>query len=88
MAQWLSEANTSGIKEMTHLVTSIEAIRDRIENTMTHGMTNALVESTNTRIRLLTRMAFGYHSPQPLIALAMLSQGKNRPRLPGRDPRT
>ena len=33
-----------------------------------------------------TRIAFGYHSPQPLIALAMLSQGPHRPRLPGRDP--
>jgi transposase len=34
-----------------------------------------LIESTNTKIRLLTRIAFGFKSPQALIALAMLSLG-------------
>jgi len=33
------------------------------------------VESTNAKIRLLTRVAFGFRSPQALIALAMLSVG-------------
>jgi transposase len=45
---------------------------------------NALVEAVNTRIRLLTRRAFGFHSSKPLIALAMLSFGGRRPALPGR----
>ena len=45
---------------------------------------NALVEAVNTRIRLLTRRAFGFHSSKPLIALAMLSFGGYRPVLPGR----
>lgn len=60
------------------------AIRDRIAATITHGLSNALVESVNTKIRLLTRIAFGFHSPQPLIALAMLSRGPYRPALPRR----
>ena len=47
-------------------------------------MSNALVESVNTKIRLLTRVAFGFHSPEPLIALAMLNLGGYRPDLPGR----
>ncbi len=47
-------------------------------------MSNALVESTNTKIRLLTRIAFGFKSPEALIALAMLSLGGHRPQLPGR----
>jgi transposase len=42
------------------------------------------VESTNTKIRLLTRVAFGFRSPQALIALAMLSVGGLCPPLPGR----
>lgn len=81
---WLTQAHNSPIQPIAHLATRIETIRVRIENTLTHGMSNALVESTNTRIRLLTRIAFGYHSPKPLIALAMLSQGPHRPQLPGR----
>jgi transposase len=34
---------------------------------------NAHVEAINTQIRLLTRRAFGFHSPDALIAQAMLS---------------
>jgi hypothetical protein len=49
---------------------------------------NALVESVNTKIRLITRIAFGFRSPDALIALAMLSLAGHRPTLPGRqDPR-
>jgi hypothetical protein len=40
-----------------------------------NAFSNALVESTNTKIRLITRRSFGFHSPAPLIALAMLSLG-------------
>ncbi len=43
-----------------------------------------LIESTNTKIRLLTRIAFGFRSPQALIALAMLTLAGHRPTLPGR----
>jgi len=38
----------------------------------------------NAKIRLLTRVAFGFHGPQPLIALALLALGGHPPRLPGR----
>jgi transposase len=49
-----------------------------------HGLSNGLIESVNTKIRLITRMAFGFRSPDALIALAMLSLGAHRPALPGR----
>ena len=55
-----------------------------IHATLEEGMSNARVESANTKIRLLTRIAFGFHGPEPLIALAMLSLGGYRPDLPGR----
>ena len=42
-------------------------------------LSNGLVESTNTKIRLLTRIAFGFHSAQALIAMAMLTLGGHRP---------
>ena len=67
-------------------VGDIAVIADRVEATLIHGLSNARVEALNTRIRLLTRIAYGFHSPRPLIALAMLSQGPNRPHLPGRHP--
>ncbi len=52
------------------------------------ALTGRRIESTHTRIRLVTRMAFGFTSLQALIALALLSLGGHRPTLPGRnDPR-
>ena len=48
-----------------------------------HNLSNGLIESTN-KIRLISRIAFGFGSPQALIALAMLSLGGHRPALPGR----
>ncbi|HET7326281.1 MAG TPA: ISL3 family transposase, partial [Nocardioidaceae bacterium] len=42
------------------------------------------VESVNTKIRLLTRVAFGFKSAHALIALAMLNLGGYQPSLPGR----
>ena len=46
---------------------------------------NGLIESTNTKIRMITRIAVGFKSPDALIALALLSLGGHRPTLPGRN---
>ena len=43
-----------------------------------------IVEPTNTKIRVLTRVAFGFPKPEALIALAMLALGGYCPPLPGR----
>ena len=83
---WLTWARSSPVHEFTHLAERITAIRKTIVATLIHGLSNALVESVNTKIRLLTRIAYGFHTPQPLIALAMLSRGPHPPRLPGRHP--
>jgi len=40
------------------------------------------VEQVNTQIRLITRQAFGFHSPAALIALAMLKLAGLCPPLP------
>ena len=47
-----------------------------------HGLSNARVEAINTQIRLITRRAFGFHSPDALIALAMLTLADLCPPLP------
>ncbi len=56
--------------------------RDR--GAIRHGLSNARVEAINTQIRLIARRAFGFHSPQALISLAMLKLGGLCPPLPGR----
>jgi transposase len=56
-----------------------------IEAAMRHKLSNALIESTNTKIRVLHRMAFGFKKPEHLVALALLDRGGYYPPLPGRD---
>jgi transposase len=57
---------------------------DAIVITLEHRLSNALVEAVNSRMRVLTRRAFGFHSSQPLIALARFSFSGYPPVLPGR----
>lgn len=43
---------------------------------------NARLEGDNTKLKLLTRLAYGFHSHKPLIALAMMKLGGLCPPLP------
>jgi len=82
--RWVGWARRSRIPAFVKLQKSIVKHRPRILAAIEHDLSNGLIESTNTKIRLITRMAFGFASPQPLIALALLSLGGHRPTLPGR----
>jgi transposase len=81
---WLAWASRSRLAPFAELARRIRRLRPAIDATLECGLSNALVESANTKIRLLTRVAFGFHGPQPLIALALLALGPARPALPGR----
>jgi transposase len=82
--RWLSWTARCRIPVFVELGRKIRRHRAAIDATLTHELSNALIESTNTKIRLLQRMAFGFASPDALIALAMLALGGIRPPLPGR----
>ena len=82
--RWISWACRCRIPAFTKLSKSIVKHRARILAAIEHNLSNGLIESTNTKIRLITRIAFGFKSAEALIALAMLSLGGHRPALPGR----
>ena len=84
--RWLSWAQRCRIDAFVKLGQKIRRHRAAINATLDHGLSNALIESTNTKIRVLTRMAYGFKTPEALIALALLSLGGYRPDLPGRTP--
>ncbi len=81
---WLAWASRSKLEAFVELARSIRNHRAAIEAALVHGLTNARVESVNTKIRLLQRVAFGYQDPEALIAMAMLDLGGCCPDLPGR----
>jgi transposase len=84
LRRWLAWARRSRLPAFIDLHPKITAHHAAIDATLEHRLSQGLIESTNTKIRLLTRIAFGFHGHQPLIALAMLALGSNPPRQPGR----
>jgi transposase len=84
LEKWIGWARRCRIEAFVKLQKSIVKHRDAILAAIEHGLSNGRIESVNTKVRLITRIAFGFRSPEALIALAMLSLGGHRPTLPGR----
>lgn len=82
--QWTNWARRSRIPAFVDLQRRLQAHKPQIINAITNRLSNGLTESTNTKIRLLTRIAYGFKNPHALIGLAMLSLGGHCPPLPGR----
>ncbi len=87
LAGWLAWAKRSRLPAFTKLAATIDRYRQLIFNTLDDGgLSNARSEATNTHLRVLTRRSYGFHSPEALIAMAMLTRGGLCPNLPGRTP--
>jgi len=82
--RWIAWARRSRIESFVKLQSRIRKHRTEILAAIQHGLSNGRIESVNTKIRLITRMSFGFGNPEALIALAMLNLGGHRPTLPGR----
>jgi transposase len=80
---WLAWAARSCIPAFVELGRKIRRHLPGIEAAMISNLSNALIESTNTKLRMLHRMAFGFKEPEHLIALALLDRGGYCPALPG-----
>lgn len=81
---WLGWARRSRIPAFIKLYHQIKHHRAGIIASVTHGLSNGLTESVNTKLRLLTRIAYGFRSTDNLIALCLLDRGGHCPPLPGR----
>jgi transposase len=79
---WLKWARRSRLPPFAKLARTITDQRDGIIAAIQHDLSNARIEQINTQIRLIARRAFGFHTPQALIALAMLKLADLCPPLP------
>jgi transposase len=82
--KWLAWAQRCRLPAFVKVQRTIKRHRVEIDAVLKHRLSNARVESMNTKLKLITRRAFGFHGPAALIALAMLTLGARRPMLPGR----
>jgi len=83
---WLAWARRCRIPSFVKLAKTIQEHYQGIAASLRHRLSNARIEAINTTLRLICRRAYGFHSADALIALAMLTVGGLRPSLPARSP--
>jgi transposase len=81
---WINSARRCQIPQYVKLAATVASQRRPILLAIEHGLSNGRTEAINLRIRLRTRMAYGFRDPHALIAILMLTLGGHRPQLPGR----
>jgi transposase len=79
---WLAWARRCRLAPFVKLAKTITEQRPGIEAAIEHRLSNAGIEQVNTQLRMIARRAYGFRTPEALIALAMLSLGGLCPLLP------
>jgi transposase len=69
---WLAWASRSRLRPFVRLARTLHEHRDGILAAIRLGLSNGRLEGLNSKIRLISHRAFGFHSPDPLIALVYL----------------
>jgi transposase len=80
--RWIAWAKRCRLPSFMKLAKTITLQRPGIAAAIEHQLSNARIEAANTTIRLITRRAFGFHTPQALIALTKLTLSGLCPPLP------
>jgi transposase len=73
--EWLAWASRSRLHPFVRVARTIREHRDGTLAYVQQRLTNGLSEGINNRIRMIARRAFGFHSPEPLIAMIFLACG-------------
>jgi transposase len=69
---WLAWASRSRLRPFIRLARTLREHRDGILAAIELGLSNGRLEGLNSKIRLISHRAFGFHSADPLIALVYL----------------
>ncbi len=80
--RWCSKASRSRLAPFIKAAKTIRKFRDGILAAIHLKINNAGAEGLNNHVRLITRRAYGFHSPKAALALVMLSCGPIELQLP------
>jgi transposase len=75
LGDWLAWASRSRLRPFVKAARTIRRHRESILEYIRVRLTNGLPEGLNNKIRVITRRAYGFHSPEALIARIFLSCG-------------
>lgn len=84
LKRWLWKASHSRIPAFKDLYLKIKRHRTHILNTIRYGMSNARIEATNNKIKLIIRKAYGFRSIQNMLDMVYLVCSDIRIPLPNR----
>ena len=84
--RWCARAQRSRLSPFIKAARTMRHRRDLILNAIEHGISNGRVEGLNTKVRLITRRAYGFHSADAALALVMLGAGPINLKLPHEQP--
>ena len=88
LARWCARAQRSRLKPFVKAARTMRHRRDLILNAVEHGISNGRVEGLNTKVRLIIRRAYGFHTADAALALVMLGAGPINLQLPHEHPPT
>lgn len=80
--RWCARAQRSRLAPFVKAARTMRQRRDLILNAVEHGISNGRVEGMNTKVRLIVRRAYGFHSADAALALVMLAAGPIDLKLP------
>ena len=86
LKRWCGRASRSRLAAFVKVARTISERMDLILNAIEHGISNGRVEGLNTKVRLLVRRAYGFHSAEAALALVMLAAGPVKVLLPHQRP--
>lgn len=87
LKRWLWWASHSRIKAFKELYLKIKRHREHILNAIRFGMSNARIEATNNKIKLIVRKAYGFRNIQNMLDMVYLVCSDLRIPLPNRKPK-
>ena len=82
--RWLWKASHSRIPAFKELYLKIKRHKMHILNTIRYGMSNARIEATNNKIKLIIRKAYGFRNMQNMLDMVYLVCSDIRIPLPNR----
>jgi transposase len=82
LRRWITSAKRSRINAFTNLAKRLEVYFDEVINAVELGISNALIEGINAKIRLINARGYRHHSAQTLTSMIYLCLGGLHPKLP------
>lgn len=84
LGKWMAWAQRCRIPEFRELRNKIKRHLPAILATAKHHLSNARIEATNNKIKLIIRKSYGFRNTDNMLAMIMLACSNVHPVLPGR----